>query len=103
MVGHPDVGGETPQQAQTALAVGRLFWIPSRCQHSEVAYAHDVQHAVTVADRERPRCAAARVAGSDVCGKRDRPDTDRVAVLESVVDARGRVAEDPDPDEGPQR
>src|SRR3954469_4916341 len=98
MVGHPDVGGETPQQAQTALAVGRLFWIPRRCQHGEVACAHDVQHAVTVADGDRPGRAAARVAGGDVCGERDRPYTDRVAVLESVVDARGGVAEDADPD-----
>jgi hypothetical protein len=43
------------------------------------------------------------VAGGDVRGKCNRPDTNRVAVLESVIDARGRVAEDPDPDEGPQR
>ena len=30
MGGHPDVGGEAPQQAETALAVGRLFWIGGR-------------------------------------------------------------------------
>jgi hypothetical protein len=41
MVGHPDVGAETPQQAQTVLTVGRWFWILRRCQHSGVAYAHD--------------------------------------------------------------
>jgi len=35
------------------------------------------------------------MAGGDMRGERDRPDTDRVAVLEPVVDARGRVAETP--------
>ena len=39
----------------------------------------------------------------DVRGERDRPDADGVAVLEPVVDPRGRVADEPDPDEGPQR
>src|SRR4029450_12510677 len=102
MVGDPDVRRETPQYAQAALAVGSLFWIPRRCQHSGVTHAHDVQNAVTVADGERPRGAAAGVPGCDVRGERDRPDTNRVAVLESVVNARWRVAEDADPDEGPQ-
>ena len=59
--------------------------------------------AVTLADAERPRGASARVAAGDVCGQRDRSHTDRVAVLEPVVDARRRVSEDPDPGEGPQR
>src|SRR5688500_2953302 len=52
MVGHPDVGGETSQQAQAALAVSLLFWVPRGCQHPEVGHAHDVQHPVTVADGE---------------------------------------------------
>ena len=95
MAGHPDVGGEAPQHAEAALAVGLLFWIPRRCQHPEVARAHDVQHAVTVADGERPRGAAARVAAGDVRGERDRPDADRVAVLEPVVDARGAGSRGP--------
>src|SRR5262245_21781837 len=40
--------------------------------------------------------------GGDVRGERDWPNTDRVAVLEPVVDARWRVAEDADPEKGPQ-
>ena len=43
------------------------------------------------------------MAGRDVRGERDRPDTDRVAVLEPMVDARGRVADEPEPDERPHR
>ena len=80
-----------------------LFSIPHPLQHHQAAGAHDVQDAVTVADGERPRGAAARMAARDVRGERDRPDTDRVAILEAVVDARGRVANDPDPNESPQR
>src|SRR5262245_51988585 len=52
MARHPDVGREAAQHADASLAVGRLFWIPRGCQHSEVTRAYDVQHAVTVADRE---------------------------------------------------
>ena len=40
------------------------------------------------------------MSAGDLRGERDRPDTDRVAVLEPVVDARGRVAADPDPEIG---
>ena len=47
MAGHPDVGGEAPQHAEAALEVGILFWIPYPLQHSQLAGAHDVQHAVT--------------------------------------------------------
>ncbi len=72
MIGHPDVGGETPQHSQAALAVGRLFWVPQHSQHARAAYAHDVQHAVTVANRERPRGAAARVAGRNMRGDLNR-------------------------------
>src|SRR5262245_25098214 len=100
--GHPDVSGQAPQQAEAALAVGRLFWIRRRSQHPRVAHARDVQNAVAIVDGERPRGAATRMPGGDVRGERDRPDTDRVAVLEPVIDARGRVAEDTDPQEGPQ-
>src|SRR5262245_64126033 len=53
MGGHPDVGGEALQQAEAALAVGRLFWIGRRCQHPCVAHAHDVQYAVAIVDGER--------------------------------------------------
>lgn len=103
MAGHPDVRGEAPQQAEAALEVGPLLWIPHPPQRSQIASAHDVQHAVTAADGERPRGAAARVAACDVRDERERPDADRVAVLEPVVDTRGRIAEEPDPHEGPQR
>ena len=89
MVGHPDVSGETSQHPHAALAVGLLFRIPRRCQHSGVTHAHDVQHAITVADGERPRRAAARVAGGDVRGEGNRSDADGVAVLEPVVHTRG--------------
>ena len=61
----------------------------SSANRTQAARAHDVQHAITVANVERPRGAAARVAARDVRGERDRPDADRVAVLEPVVDARG--------------
>ena len=52
MVGDPDVGGETSQHAQAALAVGLLFRIPRRCQHSGVTHAHHVQDPVAIADGE---------------------------------------------------
>src|SRR5262249_18009387 len=48
----PDVGGEAPQQAEAALAVGRLFWICRRSKHPQVAHAHDVQYAVAIVDGE---------------------------------------------------
>jgi hypothetical protein len=67
-----------------------LFWISLCRQHCHLANADDVQHAVTIADGEGPRSAPARVAGCDMRGERDRPDADRVAILEPVVDARGR-------------
>ena len=101
MTRHPDIGWEAAEHADAALAVCPLFWIPRGCQHPEVTSAYDVQRAVTVADGKRPRGASARVAAGDVRGERDRPHTDRVAILEAVIDARGRVAEDADPDEGP--
>src|SRR5688572_32159412 len=100
MTRHPDVGREAAEHADAALAVCRLFWIPRGCQHSEVTRADDIQHAVTVADAERPRGAATRMAAGDVRGQRDRSHTDRVAILEPVIDARGRIAEDADPGEG---
>src|SRR4029453_6598348 len=43
-----------------------------------------------------PRCAAALPPAGHVRGERDRPDTDRVAILEAMVHARGRVIEEPD-------
>ena len=43
------------------------------------------------------------MAGGDVRGERDRSDTDRVAGLEPMVDTRGGIAENPNPDEGSQR
>src|SRR5262245_41766034 len=97
MTRHPDIGRETPEHADAALAVCSLFWISRGCQHPEVTRAYDIQHAVTVADGERPRGAATGVPGCDVRGERNRSDTNRVAVLEPVVDARWRVAEDADP------
>src|SRR5262245_41558209 len=42
------------------------------------------------------------MSGGDGRGERDRPDMNRIAVLEAVIDARGRVAEDADPQERPQ-
>ena len=45
--GHPDVGGETPQHAQAALAVGCLFWIGRRCQHP-------MSHALTTFSTRSP-------------------------------------------------
>jgi hypothetical protein len=43
------------------------------------------------------------MAGSEVRREHDRPEADRVAVLEPVIDVRGWVADDPDPEERPQR
>jgi hypothetical protein len=43
------------------------------------------------------------VAAGDVRGECEWSDADRVSVLQHVVDPNGRVADDPDPDEGPQR
>src|SRR5688572_8641132 len=101
---HPDVSGKAAEHAQAALDVGPLFWIPHPERHTtQGAGADHVQYAFTVADGERPRGAAARAAASDVRGERDRPDTDRVAVLEPVIDARRRESEDPDLDESPER
>src|SRR5262245_58760636 len=52
MVRNPDVNGETAQHAQTALAVGRLFWVLLALEHSRIADADDVQHALAIADGE---------------------------------------------------
>ena len=47
-----------------ALDVGRLLRIPRCGQPSQVARAHDVQHAITVTNDERPGGASARVAAA---------------------------------------
>src|SRR5438105_455541 len=95
MAGHPDVRGEAPQHAEAALEVGPLLRIPRRGQRHQVTGAHDVQHAVPVPNLERPRGAAARVAAGDVRGECERPEADRVSVLEHVIGPSGRIADDP--------
>ena len=101
---HPDVNGKAAEHADAALEVAPLFCIPHPSWRTlQGAGADHVQYAFTVADGKRPRGAAARAAASDVRGERDRPDTDRVAVLEPVIDARRRESEDPDLDESPER
>src|SRR6187200_3225500 len=54
MARHPDVNGEAFEHSEAALEVGLLLWI-LRCGHaSQVARAHDVQHAITITNLERP-------------------------------------------------
>ena len=86
-----------------ALDVGRLLRIPRLGQPPQVARAHDVQHAITVTNVERPRGASARVAAGDVRSERERAEADCVAVPEPMVDPHLRIPHDPDPCEGPQR
>src|SRR5262245_57381076 len=101
MTRHPDVGREIAEHADAALTVGLLFWILRGRQHAEITRADDGQRPPTLLDLERIRGAAAGVPGRNVCGERDRPDTNRVTVLEPAIDARWRVAEDTHPDENP--
>ena len=103
MASDPDVNGKAPEHAEAALEVGCLIWILRRGQPPQVARAHDVQHAVTVTNVERPRGASARVAAGDVRSERERPEADRVSVLEPMVDPHLWIAQDPNPNEGPQR
>src|SRR6185437_6030148 len=87
-------------RTEAALEVGANSRITLRFDQSharqqvETAFIDDVQHAVTVANRERPCRAATGVTGGDVRGALDRTKCDLRAVLEAMVDARGRVSED---------
>src|SRR3954451_18559766 len=54
MARHPDVNGEASEHSETALEVSRLLWILRCGQPPQVARAHDVQHAITGTNVERP-------------------------------------------------
>ena len=55
MARDPDVNGEASEHFEAALKVGLLLWLLGRgSQPSQVARAHDVQHAITVRNLERP-------------------------------------------------
>jgi len=54
MARHPDVNREASEHSKAALEVGLLLWIPRCGQPPQVARAHDVQHAITVTNLERP-------------------------------------------------
>lgn len=43
------------------------------------------------------------MAAGDVCAERQRPEADRLAIPEPMVDAHLRIPDDPDPLEDPQR
>src|SRR5215475_14892362 len=87
--GHPDVDWKVPQHTEAAFEIGALFWISHALHHGQRADADDVQQTIAVTNGKRPRRAATRDAACDVCGERDRPDADGVAVLQSMIDARG--------------
>src|SRR3954452_1930468 len=54
MARHPDVNGEASEHSEAALEVGLLLWILGCGQPPQVARAHNVQHAITVTNLERP-------------------------------------------------
>src|SRR3954468_20139529 len=54
MARHPDVNGEASEHPEAALEVGLLLWVLRCGQPPQVARAHDVQHAITVTNVERP-------------------------------------------------
>ena len=94
MRGYPDVDGQASQHAEGALKVSPDSRITFRLderysgQQRQAAGAHYPQLPLAVADRERPRGAAARVAAGDMRRDLDRPDTNSLTVSEPVIDAR---------------
>lgn len=94
MRGQKDIRGQAPQHTEASLEIrpdsGIRFRLDQRYEREqrEAADVDGEQLAVAVADGERPRGAAARVAGGDVRGERERPEANRLAVFKPVVDAR---------------
>lgn len=96
--GQKDVSGQVPQHTEAPLEIrpdsGICFRLDQRHEREqrEAADVDGKQLAAAVVDGERPRGAAARVAGGDVRGERERPKADRLAVFKPVVDTRRREA-----------